>query len=130
MSPAEHQATLAAGIRLFDAGRYLAAHELFEELWESTEGPESEFFKGLVQAAVALHHLENGNLEGAAKLYTGHRRCLAAYQPSHAGIDVTRFLAEMRACLEPAQAGRAPEGVPAPRLLRENRGADDTGPPA
>lgn len=107
MDSTVRDATLAAGIALFDTGRYLAAHELFEELWESTEGRESEFFKGLIQAAIALHHWEAGNMEGAAKLYSGHRRCLSAYQPVHSGVEVTRFLAEMQRFLAPA-LGRDP----------------------
>jgi hypothetical protein len=114
----EREATLRAGIELFDAGRYLAAHELFEELWEATEGPDSGFFKGLVQAAIALHHFETGNLEGAARLYGGHRRCLSGYLPSHAGLDVARFLDAMQGFLRPVLARRAGEAVPFQHELR------------
>lgn len=101
LDPGERDATLRAGIELFDAGRYLAAHELFEELWEATEGPEHDFFKGLVQAAIALHHFEHGNLEGAAKLHAGLRRHLAGYLPAHAGVDVARFLADVQTFFRP-----------------------------
>jgi hypothetical protein len=101
MDAEEREATLRAGLELFDQGRYLAAHELFEELWEATEGADSDFFKGLVQAAIALHHFQNGNPEGAAKLYVGHRRCLAEYVPTHSGLDVARLLADMQAFLRP-----------------------------
>lgn len=124
MRPEERQATQRAAATLFDAGRYLAAHELFEELWESTEGKEADFYKGLLQAAIALHHFDQGNLEGAAKLYSGHRRCLAGYQPAHGGVAVTRFLAEMQAFLGPALEGTRAGGLRAdgpspsrPRLL-------------
>ena len=114
MDAAEREATLRAGIELFDAGRYLAAHELFEELWEETEGGEADFFKGLIQAAVALHHYQSGNLEGAAKLYSGHRRFLSPYQPVHDGLDVTRFLREMQTFLGPVLERRPGEVVPFP----------------
>lgn len=130
MDSAEREAILQAGIELFDAGRYLAAHELFEELWESTEGAEGDFFKGLIQAAIALHHFQSGNLEGAAKLYSGHRRCLAAYLPAHAGLDVERFLAEMQTFLRPVLEKRAGEAVPfrpevRPRIV--SRSENETG---
>lgn len=92
----EREAALDAGVELFDAGRYLAAHELFEELWESTEGGDADFFKGLLQAAVALHHLEAGNVEGAERLHVSHRALLARYQPEHLGLGVTRFLEAMQ----------------------------------
>lgn len=128
----EREATLRAGIELFDAGRYLAAHELFDELWEATEGPDAEFFKGLIQAAIALRHFESGNLEGAAKLYTGHRRCLSSYQPAHAGLDVERFLADMQAFLKPVVERRAGETVPfrseaRPRVFRARKSDTKTG---
>jgi predicted metal-dependent hydrolase len=118
LDPAERAATLSAGIELFDAGRYLAAHELFEELWEATEGPENDFFKGLVQAAIALHHFESGNLAGAARLHAGHRRYLASYLPAHAGLDLARFLGDMQAFFRPLLERGADERVPFERELR------------
>lgn len=102
MDATEREATLEAAIDLFDGGHYLAAHELFEELWEDTHGPESAFYQGLLQAAVALHHLEGGNREGAEKLHADARRSLAAYLPRHADVDLARFLRELGARLQPA----------------------------
>ena len=72
------EATFAAAVELFNDGKYLASHELFDELWEATESAGADFYKGLIQAAIALHHFQEGNLEGATKLYGGHRRFLAA----------------------------------------------------
>ncbi len=117
---------LKAALELFNDGRYLAAHELLEELWEGTEGSESDFYKGLIQAAIALHHFEAGNMDGAAKLYGGHRRYLARYLPEHRGLDLTAFLIEMQRYL-----GRALERSPIdeagfhpdrPRLVRKTGG--------
>jgi predicted metal-dependent hydrolase len=102
---------LAKGIEHFNAGEYEEAHEQFEVLWLSTQGPDSDFYKGLVQAAIALHHFQRGNLEGAAKLYAGHRRYLAAYLPAHLGVDVVAFLREMQEVLSPV-ARRAPGAEP------------------
>ncbi len=104
--PAEWNASsgalhLARGIELFNEGRYVEAHDEFERVWLSTHGAESDFLKGLIQAAIALHHFEKGNLDGAAQLYSGHRRYLAAYLPAHEGIDVSAFLAEMQRTLLP-----------------------------
>ena len=101
----------AAAIELFDGGRYLAAHELLEELWEETEGAEANFYKGLIQAAIALHHFREGNLEGAAQLFAGHRRYLARYLPRHRELDVEAFLADMQRFLRPVLDRRAGEAV-------------------
>jgi predicted metal-dependent hydrolase len=112
-------ARLAACVELFNAGRYHDAHEALEELWLATEGPDSDFYKGLIQAAICLHHLARGNLDGARGLYRGHRRYLAAYLPEHLGIDVARFLADMQRYLEPVLRGepmlRAAPGAEAAR---------------
>lgn len=112
---------LRAGVELFNAGKFLASHELFEELWESTHDESSEFYKGLVQACICLYHYSEGNGDGARKLYRGHRRCLGSYLPHHAGLDVARLLADMQVALEPVL--RAAPGTPltlaaedAPRL--------------
>lgn len=108
MEEGEARATFAAAVELFNRGRYLAAHELWEELWEATSGPDSGFYKGLIQAAVALHHLESGNAEGAAKLFAGHRSALGPYLPAHLGLDLAAFLDDMRRVLAPAvEVGRA-----------------------
>jgi len=98
---------LRAAVELFNDGRYLASHELFDELWEASEAGDSDFFKGLIQAAIALHHFRSGNLEGAAKLYSGHRRFLAAFAPDHRGFDVERFLGDMQRFCRPVLAREA-----------------------
>lgn len=92
---------LRAGVQLFNDGQYLAAHEVFEELWEAGYGPDADFYKGLIQASIALLHLQRGNVEGARKLYTGHRQYLAKYLPAHLGIDVTGFLGSMQTQVKP-----------------------------
>jgi len=109
------------GLRLFDAGEYHAAHEALEKLWLGTQGAESDLFKGLIQACIAMHHFERGNLEGARKLYSGHRRLLAAYLPECRGVDLTAFLGEMQRVLGPVARGArdaAFETASRPRITR------------
>jgi predicted metal-dependent hydrolase len=106
---------------LWNRGSYLAAHEVLDELWEATEGPDADFYKGLIQAAICLHHWQSGNAAGVRKLYQGHRRCLAAYLPRHLGLDVEAFLSGMQNALKPllrAAAGAEPafDAVAVPRL--------------
>jgi predicted metal-dependent hydrolase len=100
---------LREGVRLFNACEYRAAHEEFERVWLSTEGHDSDFYKGLIQACIALHHFQSGNLAGAAKLYGGHRRYLAAYLPRHQGVDVAAFLENMQRALRPVVRRSAQE---------------------
>lgn len=101
---------LDEALRLFEAGQYDEAHEVLDVLWEATHGEESDFYKGLIQASICLHHLSLGNVEGARKLYAGHRRYLASYLPRYRGVDVQGFLEEMQRTLRPAL--RAAPGAP------------------
>lgn len=109
-SPEDADAALARGIELFDGGHYHAAHEEFERCWKANEAGDADFFKGLVQAAICMHHLRRGNMEGATRLYIGHRRLLGAFLPRHRGVDVERLLGEMTRVVRGADpaAGRAP----------------------
>lgn len=122
---ADAERRLDAAVALFDAGRYHDAHEELEALWLATQGADSDFYKGLIQAAIALHHYAEGNGDGARGLYAGHRRLLAAYLPRHRGVDVAGLLAAMQACLRPVLAAAPGEEPPfdperRPRLSRES----------
>jgi predicted metal-dependent hydrolase len=94
-------ASMAKGVQLFNDCRYAEAHEEFETLWEATQGDDSDFYKGLIQACIALHHFQRGNLPGTAKLYSGHRKLLGPYAPSFAGVDVAALLRDMQRFLLP-----------------------------
>lgn len=120
---------LREAARLFNAADYHAAHEVLDELWEGTHGPDSDFYKGLIQASICMHHFARGNLAGARKLYSGHRRYLAPYLPRHRGVDVAALLAEMQRALRPALRARPGERVAfveaeRPRLALEPAAAE------
>src|SRR5919206_3766700 len=77
-----------AGIVLFNRGDFFEAHEVWEQLWMETHGPEKPFVQGLIQAAVGLCHFCNGNIRGAVKLYHSSREYLRRYGPHHLGLDL------------------------------------------
>ena len=93
---------LAEGVQLFNDGEYEESHEEFEHGWLSSEANDSDFFKGLVQAGICLHKLQQGQLDGAEKLHSGMRRYLAAFLPVHRGVDVAAVMDEMRPFLKSA----------------------------
>jgi Domain of unknown function (DUF309) len=61
---------LARAAVLADARLYFEVHELLEPAWMRAEGGERLALQGLIQIAVALHHAEHGNREGAVSLLT------------------------------------------------------------
>lgn len=96
------------GIGQFNECQFFECHETWEELWLDERGPARLYYKGLIQAAVALFHLANGNSHGAQKLLAGAIGYLSPYGPVYLGLDVDRFLAELSGCVtEAIAAGRA-----------------------
>ncbi|MCA9053392.1 MAG: DUF309 domain-containing protein [Planctomycetaceae bacterium] len=98
MSPMELDSRLVDAVELFNTGEFFACHDVLEEIWTDTLAEDRTFYQGLIHAAVALHHFEEGNPGGARKMSLSARRYLAPFLPSHAGLDVEGFLQEFERC--------------------------------
>lgn len=109
------------GIEHFNACDYFEAHEVWEEVWTEYRGPSRQFYQGLIQAAVALHHFGNGNIRGAKKVYQSSRKYLDTYRPAHLGLDLDAFLPVFDQCFAEvmASAEEFPDIVLDPELLPE-----------
>jgi uncharacterized protein len=92
------------GVAYFNACEFFEAHEVWEDLWKNYSGDLRLFYKGLIQAAVALHHFGNGNIRGARKVYRSSRGYLDAYRPVAMGLDVESFLARFDECFAEVHA--------------------------
>lgn len=107
------------GIEEFNRGCYFESHEVWEALWKRETGPRRRFYQGLIQAAVALHHLGRGNRRGARALMARARQSLDAYRPRCLGLDVDGFLADLARRLAETEAESdrgaqpGPGGLPA-----------------
>ena len=102
----EYDPLYLQGVAYFNACEFFAAHEVWEDLWKNYSGERRLFYKGLIQAAVALHHFGNGNIRGAKKLYHSSRSYLEPYRPRHLGLDLEKFFAELEACFAPVLASQ------------------------
>ncbi|MBT3339616.1 MAG: DUF309 domain-containing protein [Planctomycetes bacterium] len=91
----EEQYLREKGLRLYTAGDFFEAHEVWEEIWKQKAGASAEFYKGLIQAAVALAHSQNGNTKGALKLTKRAESRLLQYSPTHLGINVQQILDDL-----------------------------------
>ncbi|MBA4018589.1 MAG: DUF309 domain-containing protein [Pirellula sp.] len=98
MESAEYDPLYLKGIEFFNTCEFFESHEAWEELWQEDFGPSRKFLQGLIQAAVALHHFGNGNIRGAKKVYYGSCGYLEPYRPKYQGLDLDKFLAEMKTC--------------------------------
>ena len=87
---------LQDGINFFNAGQYFEAHEVWEDLWRPARGPLRLFYQGLVQAAVGLHHLSRGNLNGATAQLQKSLSKLEQYPDKFCRIDNGKLVADLR----------------------------------
>ena len=119
--PPSHDPRYLKYFEYFRDGDYFEAHEILEELWLEDHSDSRDFYKGLIQAAVALHHIETGNRGGAKKVHRTSVGYLLPYKPNHLGLDVTKFINESTACLnsslsKPDPITLDPSTVPQPSL--------------
>jgi predicted metal-dependent hydrolase len=94
----EYDERYLAGIQFFNRRDFFEAHEVWEDLWHATAGPERRFIQALIQAAVALFHFGNGNVRGAARLYHSSYDYMKPFAPAFLGLDVTGFWSQMAQC--------------------------------
>ena len=102
----EYDPLYLQGVAYFNACEFFEAHEVWEELWKNYSGDLRLFYKGLIQAAVALHHFGNGNIRGARKVYRSSRGYLEVYRPMCVGLDLERFLSQFDACFAEVAANQ------------------------
>ncbi len=91
-SPSAASDPLWRGIDQFNAGEYYACHDTLEAIWMVAAIPEKPFFQGILQIAVALHHLGNHNWRGAMILLGEGMRRLEPFEPSYREVPVSDFL--------------------------------------
>lgn len=95
-------------VEAFDRGRWFEAHEILESRWVTDRTGDRDFFQGMIQVAVALHHHASGNPAGAEGLARSARRRLDRYRPSHHGVDVDRLLRDLH---ETIRSGAPPPSI-------------------
>jgi predicted metal-dependent hydrolase len=96
---------LQDGIFFFNDGRYFEAHEAWEDLWRPARGPLRLFYQGLVQAAVGMHHLGHGNVNGARAQLGKSLSKLEQYPALFCQIDNLKLIEGLRGVLESLEDG-------------------------
>jgi hypothetical protein len=89
---------LATAVRqaaaLWDERLFFEVHEVLEALWQPATGAVRQALQGVIQIAVAFHHLAHGNRRGARSLMSeGRARLAATPAATLPGLDATALLA-------------------------------------
>ena len=103
-------------VNLFNTREWYDAHDAFEELWHESVGEERAVFQGIIQIAVAEHHLRNGNWRGSLLLMAEGLNHLQASPPQDLGFDMHSLQAIVRQRLASLQTGQPLDGIPLPVL--------------
>ena len=101
MDPALERKLYYDGIQLFNEHEFFDAHEAWEDAWHMAYGVKHDFYQGLIQCAVALEHYRRSNPRGVVSLYKSYRPKFEQVPPVFMGLDVAKFLGEMRGALRP-----------------------------
>ena len=94
------------GMKLFNSCQWYKSHDVFEEIWHETGGPERQLLQGILQVAVAQVHLENNNLNGATILYGEALGRLKKFQLANLGLDIAGLCNCLTKRLEFLQIGK------------------------
>jgi len=86
------RSALERGVDFFNDQKFMEAYEVWEEQWqeESTDG--ADLLQGLLQVAVGLSKLVDGNPRGTVKLLEMARAKLLLYSPNAYGLDILLLL--------------------------------------
>ena len=101
MAPTLERKLYYDGIQLFNEHEFFDAHEAWEDAWHMAYGVKHDFYQGLIQCAVALEHYRRSNPRGVVSLYRSYRPKFEQVPPVFMGLDVVKFLGEMREALRP-----------------------------
>jgi predicted metal-dependent hydrolase len=115
--------SLVRGARLFDAGDFFEAHEVWEERWRREPDPTQRIcLQGLIQVAAGFHKLlVMGSADAAHRLLTRGLAKLNACPTRVAGAEIALFRAEVDGCARALTAGRFDRAAIPKMRLEERR---------
>jgi predicted metal-dependent hydrolase len=103
MTPVAPPEEFWQGVEQFNQQEFYACHDTLEALWIEAFEPQKRFYQGILQIAVACHHLLNLNWRGAVILLGEGIARLRDYQPDYEGIDVTSLVMQSAELLKALQ---------------------------
>jgi hypothetical protein len=124
---AKYSTEYLAGIDLFNAREFHAAHDVWEERWLDDADPQEKLFlQALIQTAVVFHHVELGRVGAARSMYgRAEEKFGQLDQPLFMSLDLTGFRTEVREALDWLFQGEAadvriPDPFAAPKIRLES----------
>ena len=107
-----------AGIDLYNAGEFHAAHDVWEERWMGEVGPKEKLFlQAMIQSAVAFHHLDIGRPGAARQMYLRAKEKFARLGSSvFMSLDLDDYQAQLDTALSWLLSVPDPRVLPLPEI--------------
>jgi hypothetical protein len=107
-----------AGIDLYNAGEFHAAHDAWEERWMGEVGQhEKLFLQAMIQSAVAFHHLDIGRPGAARQMYLRAKEKFAKLGcPTFMSLDLNEYQSQLDLALSWLLDVADPRGLPIPEF--------------
>lgn len=109
--------TLRYAQELLDNGRAFTAHEVLEAAWKNGPTAERQLWQGLAQIAVAITHVQRGNIKGAITLLERGTANIGT-EPAGYGIDSAGLRSYTATLITQLRTGNQPDSL-RPRLYHD-----------
>lgn len=86
-----------ASIDLFNSGQFYEAHHALEHLWMNDDGAARDFYRAILQVAVAYYQIERGNYRGAVKMFLRVRQWLEPLPDVCRGVNLAQLRVDTEA---------------------------------
>ena len=108
-----------AGIDLYNAGEFHAAHDAWEERWMGEVGPDEKLFlQAMIQSAVAFHHLQIDRPGAARQMYLRAKEKFERLgKPVFMSLDIAEYVAELDRALAWLLIAPDPRDVTPPEII-------------
>ena len=107
-----------AGIDLYNAGEFHAAHDAWEERWMGEVGPKEKLFlQAMIQSAVAFHHLDIGRPGAARQMYLRSKEKFGRLGTRvFMSLDLEDYQAQLDSALSWLLSASNPKEIPRPEI--------------
>ena len=107
-----------AGIDLYNAGEFHAAHDAWEERWMGpVAADEKLFLQAMIQSAVAFHHLQIGRPGAARQMYLRAKEKFARLnRPVFMSLDIEDYQAQLDRALSWLTSVPDPREIEQPKV--------------
>ncbi len=114
-SPPSTTDPLSHGIDLFNRREFYQCHDAVEAIWLEESSDEQPFLQGIIQAAVAFFHFEEGRRGAARAMLRLALEKFQPYPPQYRGVHLEPFVGDLRRWKE-ALDRSIRTGAPLPEL--------------